>query len=102
MSASNPSNPVTFTATPSLVLLPSLYPNAVSYGETLGDVLKRINAFRSPSRQIVGAMCPTTGRHVSLTLPITGPLVVQEVMKDEYLQFGPTQYAAIQAAKKYR
>jgi hypothetical protein len=91
--------PVTFVeGEPALILLPNPYPNAVTSGEYLGTVLARINAFRAPNRQIIGATCPQTGRHLPMDLRITGRLVAQEVVRNQYLQFGPTQYAAIRQA----
>jgi hypothetical protein len=78
------------TNTPVLILLPSLYPNAVSAGETLGTVLSRINAFRSPTRQIIGAEDPTTGRLLAQDTPIVGRVVAQEVCMNQYLNAGPS------------
>lgn len=97
----NTITPVTFTSSnqPALIVLPNTFPNAVTAGETLGTVLARINAYRAPTRQIVGAICPKTGHHIPLNTPITGRMVVEEVVAGQYLQFGPTQYAALALAK---
>ena len=93
-------DPVTFTGgdQPALILLPNPFPNAVTAGETLEIVLARINAYRAPTRQIVGAICHSTGRHLPLNTPITGRMIVEEVVAGQYLQFGPTQYAALAKA----
>jgi hypothetical protein len=87
-------DPVTFTAslTPVLILLPNPFPNAVTPGETLETVLARINAYRAPGRQIVGAVTTDTGRRIPLNTQITNRLVAQEVLANQYLQFGPEQY----------
>lgn len=92
--------PVNF-ATPVLILLPNTFPNAVTPGETLEAVLARINAYRAPTRQIVGATAVDTGRPIPLNTRITSRLVAHEVVLNPYLQMGPTQYAAEQAARRY-
>jgi hypothetical protein len=95
-------DPVSFgtpSMAPVLILLPNSFPNAVSPGETLESVLARINAYRAPNRQIVGATDPTTGRPIPLSTPITNRLVAQEVVLNQYLQMGPAQYEAEQRAR---
>lgn len=93
--------PVMFTGAPlSLVLLPSTFPNAVTPGETLSDVIARVNAYRAPTQQIVGAIIPATGRHLPLSMVINGPLVVEAIFAGQYLQFGPTQYATLSFLRK--
>ena len=87
------SDPVNF-GTPVLILLPNPFPNAVSPGETLEMVLSRINAYRAPTRQIVGATAVDTGLHIPLDTRITSRIVANEVVLNQYLQMGPTQYAA--------
>lgn len=95
------SDPVNFaySVTPVLILLPHPYPNAVTSGETLEVVLARINAYRAPTRQIVGAITIDTGRPIPLDTRITSRLVAREVILNQYLQMGPTQYAAERTAR---
>jgi len=88
-------DPVTFgasLATPVLILLPNPFPNAVTSGEMLETVLARINAYRAPGRQIVGAVTTDTGLPIPLHTQITNRMVAREVLANPYLQFGPEQY----------
>jgi len=93
---------VNFATTPVLILLPNPYPNAVTPGETLESVLARINAYRAPTRQIVGATTVDTGRTIPLDTRITTRIVANEVVLNQYLQMGPTQYAAEQVGRRLK
>jgi hypothetical protein len=73
-----------------LILLPNPFPNSVTAGETLRTVLARINAFRAPDRQILGALSLETGRPLPLDLRIYGRLVAREEAIGSYLQAGPS------------
>ena len=91
-------DPINFALAPVLILLPNPFPNAVTPGETLEDVLARINSFRAPGRQILGAVALDTGLPIPLNTRITNRIVAREVLPNQYLQMGPTQYAAEKAA----
>ena len=87
--------PVTFgggEGAPVLILLPNPFPNAVTAGETIRTVLARINAYRAPDRQILGALSLETGRPLSLDLRIYSRLVAHEETMGRYLQLGPSSY----------
>ncbi len=75
-----------------LVLLPNPFPNTVNPGETLRVVLARINAFRGPERQIIGARSMETGHPLPLDMPIQGRVVAYEERVGMYLHMGPSSY----------